>query len=125
MAGLFSKIVKWIPLGNVEEISIEEVNELVKENSDGIQLLDVRTSMEWKAGHIPGAINVPITELASKVESLDLRQDVLLVPICLSAHRSIPAVRLFKGLGFSDVRQLSGGMKAWNKSFKSLLVKGE
>ena len=79
---------------------------------------------EWKAGHIKGAINIPITELGKRTQQLDFDKDVLLVPICLSAHRSIPAVRYFKEQGFSDVRQLAGGMREWNKHYKKELLKG-
>ncbi len=106
----------------MDEIDPHELIALL-DNNDKVQLLDVRTSAEWKAGHIEGAINVPIIELGARINKLDFDKDVLLVPICLSAHRSIPAVRLFKEKGFNDVRQLSGGMRRWNKHYKDRLVR--
>lgn len=123
MASLLKKIGTWLPVGKVDEIDVHELQKLL--NSKGnVQLLDVRTLLEWKAGHIEGAINVPIIELASRADSLKLDKDCLLVPICLSAHRSIPAVRHFRDKGFTDVRQLAGGMREWNKHYKKQLVKG-
>lgn len=122
MASLLKKIGTWLPVGKVDEIEVHELQKLLT-SKENVQLLDVRTLPEWKAGHIKGAINVPIIELGSKMHTLDFDKDVLLVPICLSAHRSIPAVRLFKEKGFKDVRQLAGGMRKWNKHYKHQLVK--
>ncbi|MGY1989154.1 rhodanese-like domain-containing protein [Mycolicibacterium fortuitum] len=123
MAILLSRIFKWIPFGNVDEISPETVNRLVMSNPSEIQLLDVRTRREWRSGHIPGAVNIPITELSSRTEYLEFHKSRLTVPICLSGHRSVPAVRLLKELGYENVRQLSGGMRAWNDKFASNLVR--
>lgn len=122
MGSIVSKIRKWLPFGKVDEISVEELNHLIENNPKQIQLLDVRTKAEWKSGHISGAINIPITELVSRLDELSFNKEVLLVPICLSAHRSIPAVRIFKELGYKDVKQLSGGMKSWNKYTKAKLL---
>jgi len=122
MASIFSKLGKWLPVGKVEEIDPHELNSLLKKHHN-IQLLDVRTSVEWKAGHIEGAVNIPLIELPKRINQLDFEKDMLVVPICLSAHRSIPAVRLLKEKGFSDVRQLAGGMKRWNRHYKNELIK--
>lgn len=80
------------------------------------QILDVRTHAEWTASRIEGAINAPITSLRSMLGSLDLDPGRLTVAICLTAHRSIPAVRLLAEAGFVDVCQLEGGMRAWWKA---------
>ena len=76
------------------------------------QIVDVRTAFEWRAGHIGGAINAPITELEARLPSLALDRSRPVVAICLSAHRSIPAVRLLRDRGF-DACQLQQGMRAW------------
>lgn len=122
MASLIKKLATWLPVGKVDEISPHDLQAMLSEKV-GVQLLDVRAYAEWKAGHIEGAINVPIVELGSRIHHLDFDRDTLLVPICLSAHRSIPAVRLFREKGFRDVRQLAGGMRVWNKHYKKQLVK--
>ncbi len=101
-------------MGSVPEIKVEDVATLIKLDAP-IQILDVRTRGEWKSAHIKGAINVPITQLKGKVGSLPFNKQDPIVAICLSAHRSIPAVRLLKRLGYKNVKQLKGGMRAWNK----------
>jgi rhodanese-related sulfurtransferase len=75
-------------------------------------VIDVRTSSEFAAGHVEGAVHIPITELAGRLPELQLGPVRLVVAICLTAHRSIPAVRLLRAHGL-EARQLEGGMRAW------------
>lgn len=113
MMTIFTSIKKWIPFGRVNEISAQKLEEAINSNTD-LQLVDVRTESEWKLSAIEGSVNLPITHFKkSEIEKLDLDPKKLTVAICLSAHRSIPAVRVLDELGFSDVVQLKGGMKAW------------
>ena len=105
----------WLPFGEVPEIDGEELYKRLKETPAPV-VIDVRTNLEFAQGHIDGAINVPITELNSRLESLDLYTDNSVVAICLTAHRSIPAVRLFQEAGIEDACQLEGGMLAWNRA---------
>ena len=58
-------------------------------------------------------INVPIQELRRRLPALQLDPERPVVAICLSAHRSIPAVRLLQAHGFERAVQLQGGMLAW------------
>jgi len=104
----------WIPFGNVPEISPEELH--AKLGSDAAPfILDVRTHREWKANRIAGAVNVPITSLRTDLKNLGLEPARPVIAICLSAHRSIPAVRALRDAGFVNVCQLQGGMLAWWK----------
>lgn len=108
----FSKIKKWIPLGRVNEVPSAELMEKI--NSGDVQIIDVRTPAEWKLSAIEGSINLPITSFnKSTVDALNLDKKRLTVAICLSAHRSIPAVRVLNEFGFDNAVQLKGGMKSW------------
>jgi rhodanese-related sulfurtransferase len=80
------------------------------------QVVDVRTATEWHRSRIPGAMNVPIQELRQRLDSLSLDAGRPVIAICLSAHRSIPAVRLLRARGFEHAVQLQGGMLAWWKA---------
>lgn len=110
----------WLPFGDVPELAPDEVLRLVE--AGGVQLVDVRTSLEFGGGHIEGAVSVPIIDFPSRWRSLGLDASRLVVTICLSAHRSIPAVRLLRQQGF-DAKQLKGGMLAW-RAAKLPEVKG-
>ena len=105
----------WLPFGQVPEINSEELHDQLQEEST-LVVVDVRTQSEYEAGHIDGAVNVPITELKSRLASLQLKKDRPVVAVCRSAHRSIPAVRLFKKSGIENACQLQGGMLAWEKA---------
>jgi rhodanese-related sulfurtransferase len=80
------------------------------------QILDVRTALEWRSGRVPGAIHVPITDFSARLASLELDKNRPIVAICLSAHRSIPAVRMLQKNGFGNACQLQGGMRSWWKA---------
>jgi len=101
----------WLPFGGVPEIDAHELHARLQ-GGFAPQLLDVRTGAEWRASRIAGAIHVAVTELRARVPSLVLDQERPVVAICLSAHRSIPAVRILRAHGF-DACQLRQGMRAW------------
>jgi rhodanese-related sulfurtransferase len=105
----------WLPFGSVPEVSPEDLHAKLA-GGGAPQILDVRTPREWRASRIEGAVNVPITSLRAGLESLSLDPRRPVVAICLSAHRSIPAVRVLREAGFVDVCQLQGGMRAWWKA---------
>ncbi len=104
----------WLPFGRVPEVT---AGSLAAELSNGgrPQLLDVRTAHEFREGHVDGAVNVPVSELHRHLDRLRLQPGRPVVAICLSGHRSVPAVRLLRAHGWPDVRQLAGGMRAWRK----------
>lgn len=101
----------WLPFGRAAEI---EPAELDAERTAGrVQLLDVRTAAEFSHSRIPGARHLPIQHFSRRaVDAAGLDPDRPVVAICLSAHRSIPAVRWLRAAGY-DACQLRGGMRAW------------
>jgi hydroxyacylglutathione hydrolase len=95
------------------------VHEL-KDNSDGLQILDVRTPTEWKKGHIPDAQHIFLPELRNGVhgktpknveEKLDKQQPV--ATYCDSGYRASLAASLLQHQGFADVRNVPGSWQAW------------
>jgi rhodanese-related sulfurtransferase len=74
-------------------------------------LIDVRTPEEFSAGHVPGARNIPLDQLAARAEKLDRKARTLV--ICRSGHRSATAVKLLTRMGFSDAHSVRGGTLAW------------
>ena len=65
------------------------------------QVVDVRTSGEFRGGHVPGSKNIPLDSLESRAGELDPARPVLLC--CASGSRSAMAVSMLKGKGFTDV----------------------
>ena len=82
----------------------------LQEEEPGPLLLDVRQPVETRSGMAPGAINVPLTELGSRLEELPRNRPLL--TICASNHRSPLAARRLQKAGF-DVTDVAGGMQRW------------
>lgn len=107
----------WLPFGHVPEINADELHARLTGHRP-LKIIDVRSGAEWRRSHIPGAVSVPINELKVRIASLQLDAQQPIIAICLSAHRSIPAVRLLQAQGFVNIVQLKGGMLAWwNKNY--------
>lgn len=73
-------------------------------------LVDVRRPFEWEGGHLEGARNIELNELAAAAESIDRGRPVLFY--CRSGNRSEMAVEAFRQAGF-DAHNLAGGIEAW------------
>lgn len=77
----------------------------------GLQLIDVRTEMEYAAGHLPAARLIPLQQLGSRLSEIDPQKPVLLY--CRSGHRSAMALQILTKKGYSQARHLQGGFLAW------------
>ena len=77
----------------------------------GATLVDVRTPEEFAAGHLPGAVNLPVDELPQRLGELGSPEKPLVI-YCRSGARSTRAERLLKERGFEQVFNL-GPMSAW------------
>jgi rhodanese-related sulfurtransferase len=80
---------------------------------DGASLLDVREMVEWKSGHAPGAIHIPLGEINKAPRRLPKGRPV--VVMCASGMRSASAAKQLRGLGY-DAASLSGGIGAWQRA---------
>ena len=78
-----------------------------------LQLIDVREPDEWKAGHIAGAIHIPMGRLQHSIGSIDAGRRVAV--ICRSGVRSKGAARLLRGHSI-DAASVRGGMLAWARA---------
>ncbi len=103
----------WFPFGRVDEISPRELHGKLLNDGADLQLLDVRSSVEFAESHIANAQSAPITALRQRLANLGLDLNRPIIAMCLSGHRSVPAYRLLKRAGYAQVYSLSGGMLAW------------
>lgn len=79
----------------------------------GVLVLDVRQPGEWRRGHIPGSVNLPLPQLKSKLATLPRERTI--VAVCASGHRSAVACRALRREGY-EVENLKGGMHSWSRS---------
>ena len=92
-------------------ISPEEAKVLMDTQEDYV-ILDVRTQEEFDAGHIPGAILIPNTEIADRAEQELPNKDQLLLVYCRSGNRSKQASQILVELGYTHIREF-GGINDW------------
>jgi len=104
----------WLPGKHEDDdqgdVGPREADALVRE---GAVLLDVREPAEWQAGHVAGALLVPLGQLEGRLAALPRDQRV--VVICRSGNRSATATSLLVRSGF-DAVNLRGGMQAWSSA---------
>jgi molybdopterin/thiamine biosynthesis adenylyltransferase/rhodanese-related sulfurtransferase/molybdopterin converting factor small subunit len=93
------------------EISAEELEREMKEKGSELVLIDVREPHEWEIAHIEGARLIPLGQLPEHLGELDGHAEI--VTHCHHGARSMKALALLKGAGFSKVRSLAGGIDAW------------
>jgi rhodanese-related sulfurtransferase len=79
-------------------------------------ILDVRTASEFDSGHIPGAVNIPHTELPRRIGELDAGSDREIVVYCERGGRAMKAASELRKAGFSTVLHLQGDMSAWREN---------
>jgi rhodanese-related sulfurtransferase len=99
--------------GDVEELSPEELVERLARGQ--VVLLDVRPEREYEAGHIPGAVSAPLSELKTIAASLPKRKEVVAYcrgPYCVYAD---DAVRLLREHGLK-ARRLEVGLPEWRRA---------
>lgn len=96
-----------------------------KSGKENIVLLDVRTprefngSAEEKFGRLKNAVNIPVQELASRLNELEKYKDKEIIVYCSHSHRSPRASYLLTQNGFAKVTNLEHGMHMWKSDIGS------
>ena len=100
---------------NVPEV---DVDELEKAQADGAPLIDVREPDEYLEGHVPGAVPIPLGQVADRVSEFPRPQTVYV--ICQGGGRSARAVQWLRTQGV-DAVNVAGGTATWAASGKPIV----
>ena len=92
-------------------LNATEFSQKVKESN--VITLDVRTSGEYMAGHIPGAINIDVEGMQFETEIAKLDKTQTYAVYCQSGRRSSIAVETMKQDGFKSLFNLENGIQDW------------
>jgi rhodanese-related sulfurtransferase len=101
--------------GTVPSISNQALAEEIKSGKPPL-ILDVRTPEEFQAGHIPGAVNIPHDQLASRLSELPISKSDEVVVHCEKGARAAKAESVLVASGYTHVVDLQGHMSAWRES---------
>jgi len=97
------------PLQTIAAIDHVELDAAVR--GERVAVLDARTAAEWSAGHLPGAVNIPLGELQSRVGELPRGRP--LVVHCQAGARAAIATSVLSAQGVTDLRLYGGGYAEW------------
>jgi rhodanese-related sulfurtransferase len=100
------------------EVSAAEAKQIIE---SGAQVVDVRTDVEYEAGHIPAARHVPVADVQR--ESSGLAKDQPVILYCRSGNRSAPVADAFTASGW-DAHSIEGGLIAWHEAGLELEPEG-
>jgi rhodanese-related sulfurtransferase len=92
-------------------VSQEALLERQKKGDDSTVVLDVRSPEEYAAGHVPGAVNIPYDQVASRIAEVPKDKDVLLY--CKTGRRAGIAAEVLAGQGYTRLQHLEGDIVAW------------
>lgn len=86
-----------------------DINAGVEEyrNNPGALLVDVRGADEYRRGHIPGSVNLPLPSLSGR-KSIGVGKDSPVYVYCLSGARSSQAAAILQRMGYNNVKNIGG-----------------
>jgi rhodanese-related sulfurtransferase len=99
--------------GYLGRLGIKQLSPREYDQKKGLAILDIRTTKEYEAGHIPGAVHVPLSDIGDKVKKL--KKDKELMVYCNNGSRSIWAIKRLMGMGYKNLYNLKGGFDAWKR----------
>jgi rhodanese-related sulfurtransferase len=96
---------------DVQPISQDALVAMPTKGAEAPIVLDVRTPEEYASGYVPGAVNIPYDQLASRLAQVPKDRPVVLY--CRSGRRAGLAAEVLKDSGYPRLRLLEGDMPAW------------
>lgn len=99
------------PVKGVKNLKSDDFQNEMNRNDKHV-VVDVREPSEYKRGFIKGAVNIPLSQLQSRLTEIPKDNHVLLY--CQSGMRSKSAAKLFSKNGYAKISHLQGGVNAWN-----------
>jgi rhodanese-related sulfurtransferase len=98
------------------EIDADQLADAVRR---GAAIVDVRERQEYVAGHVPGAVHIPMSQLPGRAHELGRSTPVYVV--CASGNRSAAMTDFLRYAGF-DAYSVAGGTSGWTQSGRPLVA---
>ncbi|MEQ6902964.1 rhodanese-like domain-containing protein [Nocardioides sp. YIM 152588] len=103
---------------NVPTVPIDAVPDPLPE---GLAVLDVREDHEWAAGHIDGALHIPLMDLPARLDEVAALDAVQTLVVCKVGGRSAQATAYLAHQGYEAVN-LAGGMLDWHAAGRPMVA---
>ncbi|HEY5547668.1 MAG TPA: MBL fold metallo-hydrolase [Gemmatimonadaceae bacterium] len=110
----FDAVAAWTASGGVT-VATQRVapTDVARRLAEGALVVDVRSTTEWRSGHVAGSLHVPLGRLVSQMAEKPRSQPVVL--ICETGSRSAIGASLLTAAGFTDVTNVTGGLADWRR----------
>lgn len=95
-------------------ITVEEAHRALASDME-YQLIDVRTVDEFKEGHLPGAVNICVTDDNFEKQLIHLDKNKPVYLYCRSGKRSARAAEILTQKGFKEIYDVKGGIQKWQE----------
>lgn len=95
-------------------VSPQQLKQLLDSDAE-ILVLDVRSREEHATGHIAGAVNIPHSEIPSRLDELAAYRDKHVIVCCWAGGRAAAAKEFLRNAGFASLLDLQGHMAAWEQ----------
>ncbi len=114
--GFAPRLIKRMRQGGIAWIETKELQQMMKSGA-ALSILDVRGPDEFvgELGHIPGAVNIPVGDIANRLIEIKAMGDKPVIMVCKTDKRSARAAEVLRDGNFAGVRVLRGGMERWKK----------
>ncbi len=97
-----------LKITSVPQIDVAQLHDRLAENAR-MQIIDVRTGLEYETGHVPGAVNIPLDQLETSIAAVSGPAIV----ICAGGYRSSMASSILERSGVRELANVTGGTSAW------------
>ena len=94
-------------------VDIEPAHEMMEAGSPLV--IDVREYDEFRGGHIPEAVNMPLQEMSDYAAHLPEDREAPILVVCETGNRSLSGALFLTSLGYRDVRSINGGTTGWRE----------
>jgi hydroxyacylglutathione hydrolase len=108
-----STLADALQIAGADSLTHIDAHEAINRRERADFILDVRSAAEFDVAHVPGALNIPYTRLAARIQ--DLPTDRPIVVHCAVGGRSAPATAYLKARGF-EASNVAGGFIAWQRA---------
>jgi adenylyltransferase/sulfurtransferase len=96
-----------------DEVTVQDMKQALENPKLGIKVLDVREPDEHQIAHVEGVPLLPLSQLAQRYSELDPGQSYYIH--CKGGVRSLQAVQFLRQNGFTSLKSVKGGIKAWSE----------
>ena len=114
--GILSWVNADMPTQGIDQISAQDLAQLIESHPKDWAILDVRDASERFAdGFIPGSISIPLPELADRIG--EINRDITVAVHCKGGYRSSTATSILQSAGVAKIANMIGGYDAWTFAF--------